>query len=116
MEILMDVKVVDENGKLFGLPRNRYYTERIMDARHDLCCIMNDRGGVEAYNNLAALLGLDYNDSAYVDAYQMLSNACWSSILKKSGCDITIIDEVIKRNHTLSTGATHTLYITARFN
>ena len=69
----------------------------VMKARAIMVDRMNAKG-IERFNDLTDYLGIsqiDYEDDGF-DAYEKLSNACWSSELSKIGYpNIKIIKEVL---------------------
>ena len=65
--------------------------------------LMTDKmnnGAIDRYNQLTEFMGLDqegYDDC--IDAYEMLSNACWSSELRKMGYRIKVLKETLTETY-----------------
>ena len=69
--------------------------EAVMKASRSMTDKMNN-GAIDRYNQLTEFMELDqegYDDC--VDAYEMLSNACWSSELRKMGYRVRVLKEVL---------------------
>ena len=67
--------------------------EAVMKARKTMADKMNN-GAIDRYNRLTEFMELDreaYDDC--IDAYEMLSNACWSSELRRMGYRVKILQE-----------------------
>lgn len=69
--------------------------EAVMKASRLMTDKMNN-GAIDRYNKLTEFMELDqegYDDC--IDAYEMLSNACWSSELRKMGYRVRVLKEVL---------------------
>ena len=69
--------------------------EAVMKASRLMTDKMNN-GAIDRYNQLTEFMELDqegYDDC--IDAYEILSNACWSSELRKMGYRVKVLKEVL---------------------
>ena len=67
--------------------------EAVIKASESMTDKMNN-GAIDRYNQLTEFMELDqegYDDC--IDAYEMLSNACWSSELRKMGYRVRVLKE-----------------------
>jgi hypothetical protein len=89
--LVMTITVKDENGRVVS----DSIREEVLLARQELCDILNgEHGAIEKYNEFANMLGIDdAENDVYIDAYEMLTNECWSKLLQKRGYQYKIIKE-----------------------
>jgi len=108
-EIITTIKVMEDGQEVSDTLRNA-----VLEARAELCDIVNGKGGaIEKYNELTDMLLFDTaDDDEYIDIYEKLSNICWTKLLNRKGYPYTVINEVMYQTTNLMYSLTGVHYIT----
>ena len=70
----------------------------VMESRSTMCDLVNN-GWIDKYNKLTDEISVNSVDIyGYQEAYQMLTNGCWTKILNEKRPNLRIIEEVLIPN------------------